>query len=148
MCNVERHSDDCLGLKAAHKYLTWIIRPMTMTMATQDTMSAWFWMTNSWLSMGKFLLAAAFLPFNGAIYKGLAVNAKSGCHASSASARITRIRIRSRGDERRKCYSRTAVDMRVDYIENWKASDGRHPHRRRWPSELSVWQLSWPFTGC
>lgn len=51
--------------------LTWIMRPITMTMATQDTISAWFWMTNSWLSMGKFLLAAAFLPFNGAIFKGL-----------------------------------------------------------------------------
>jgi len=41
---------------------------MTMTMATQDMMSAWFWMTNSWLSMGKFLLAAAFLPLIGAIF--------------------------------------------------------------------------------
>jgi hypothetical protein len=41
---------------------------MTMTMATQDTMSAWFWMTNSWLSTGKFLLAD-FLPLIGAIVR-------------------------------------------------------------------------------
>ena len=33
------------------------MRPTTKTMATQATMSAWFWMTNSWLRMGGFLLA-------------------------------------------------------------------------------------------
>ena len=30
--------------------------PTTKTMAMQATMSAWFWMTNSWLKMGGFLL--------------------------------------------------------------------------------------------
>jgi hypothetical protein len=30
--------------------------PTTKTMATQATMSAWFWMMNSWLKMGGFLL--------------------------------------------------------------------------------------------
>lgn len=44
------------------------MRPMTMTMATHETMSAWFWMTNSWLRTGKFLLAADFLPLIGAIF--------------------------------------------------------------------------------
>lgn len=47
--------------------LTWTISPMTMTMATQDTMSAWFWMTNSWLSIGGFLAAADLRPLIGAI---------------------------------------------------------------------------------
>lgn len=47
---------------------TWTMRPMTMTMATHDTMSAWFWMTNSWLSTGRFLFAADFLPLTGAIF--------------------------------------------------------------------------------
>lgn len=42
--------------------LTWTIRPTTKTMATQETMSAWFCMTNSWLSIGGFLFEL-FLPF-------------------------------------------------------------------------------------
>ena len=36
--------------------LTWNISPTTKTIATHATMSAWFWMTNSWLKMGGFLL--------------------------------------------------------------------------------------------
>lgn len=35
---------------------TCTIRPITKTMATQETMSAWFCMTNSWLRIGGFLL--------------------------------------------------------------------------------------------
>lgn len=42
--------------KSAQTWLTWIMRPMTKTMATQETMSAWFWMTNSWLRIGGFLV--------------------------------------------------------------------------------------------
>merc|ERR1719158_2397104 len=33
---------------------TWNMRPTTKTMATQATMSAWFWITNSWLRTGGF----------------------------------------------------------------------------------------------
>lgn len=36
--------------------LTSNIRPRRNTIATQETMSAWFWMTNSWLRTGGFLL--------------------------------------------------------------------------------------------
>jgi len=36
--------------------LIWNISPTTKTMATQATMSAWFWMTNSWLKTGGFLV--------------------------------------------------------------------------------------------
>ena len=35
--------------------LTWAMSPTTITMATHDTMSAWFWMMNSWLNIGGFL---------------------------------------------------------------------------------------------
>lgn len=35
--------------------LTSNIRPSRNTIATQETMSAWFWITNSWLSTGGFL---------------------------------------------------------------------------------------------
>lgn len=35
---------------------TCTIKPITKTIATQETMSAWFCMTNSWLSIGGFLL--------------------------------------------------------------------------------------------
>lgn len=35
--------------------LTWSIKPTTKTMATQLMISAWFWMTNSWLKNGGFL---------------------------------------------------------------------------------------------
>lgn len=37
--------------------LTCIIRPTTNTIATQLTISAWFWMTNSWLRIGGFFLS-------------------------------------------------------------------------------------------
>ena len=40
---------------------TWNIRPTTNTMATQATMSAWVWMTNSWLNMGGFLVPRFFI---------------------------------------------------------------------------------------
>lgn len=43
--------------------LTWTISPITNTMAMHDTISAWFWIKNSWLNMGGFLLED-FLPFN------------------------------------------------------------------------------------
>ena len=35
---------------------TWNMRPITNTIATHDTMSAWFWIKNSWLKIGGFLL--------------------------------------------------------------------------------------------
>lgn len=37
-------------------WLTCTIRPITKTIATQDTISAWFWIMNSWLKIGGFLL--------------------------------------------------------------------------------------------
>lgn len=37
------------------KNITWNIRPTTNTMAMHEIISAWFWMTNSWLSIGGFL---------------------------------------------------------------------------------------------
>jgi len=43
--------------------LTWTISPITNTMAMHDTISAWFWIKNSWLNIGGFLLED-FLPFN------------------------------------------------------------------------------------
>lgn len=59
---------------------TWIISPMTITIATQDTMSAWFWMTNSWLRTGRFLLAAAaFRPLIGAIRRSVTYCLLGGC---------------------------------------------------------------------
>ncbi len=36
--------------------LTWNISPTTKIMAMHATMSAWFWITNSWLNNGGFLL--------------------------------------------------------------------------------------------
>lgn len=45
-----------------HK-LTCTIRPTTNTIATQLTISAWFWITNSWLRIGGFFLS--FLLPNG-----------------------------------------------------------------------------------
>ena len=40
----------CITMKTdARGEETWNISPTTKTMATHATMSAWFWMTNSWL---------------------------------------------------------------------------------------------------
>lgn len=44
--------------------LTSNISPRRNTIATQDTMSAWFWMTNSWLSTGGFLLVFFRIPMS------------------------------------------------------------------------------------
>ena len=37
------------------RHLTWNTSPITKNMAMQDTISAWFWITNSWLRSGGFL---------------------------------------------------------------------------------------------
>lgn len=44
--------------------LTSNISPNRNTIATQETMSAWFWMTNSWLSTGGFLFAFFRIPIS------------------------------------------------------------------------------------
>lgn len=44
--------------------LTSNISPRRKTIATQETISAWFWMTNSWLSTGGFLLVFLRIPMS------------------------------------------------------------------------------------
>lgn len=44
--------------------LTSNISPRRNTIATQETISAWFWMTNSWLSIGGFLLVFFRIPMS------------------------------------------------------------------------------------
>lgn len=44
--------------------LTSNIKPRRNTIATQETISAWFWMTNSWLSTGGFLLVFFRIPMS------------------------------------------------------------------------------------
>lgn len=107
--------------------LTWTMRPMTMTMATQDTISAWFWMMNSWLRMGKFLLAADFLPLIGAIFKNIAMQ------------RVDAVRWMPR-----KCVFNTRLklyvkrDYKIVYDAGGWSSNGLH-----WESNLRCrWHLS------
>lgn len=52
---------------------TCIISPTTKTIATQLTISAWFWITNSWLKIGGFFLSF-LLP------KGFNLNADDMAH--------------------------------------------------------------------
>ena len=44
--------------------LTSNISPRRNTIATQETISAWFWMTNSWLSTGGFLVVFFRIPIS------------------------------------------------------------------------------------
>lgn len=92
-------------------WLTWTIRPITITMATQDIMSAWFWMTNSWLSMGRFLLALAFRPLIGAIFKTAPfLNSCTNIEIQSST--------RARRDNRRKRvrWKRLKVLLSVEWL--------------------------------
>lgn len=45
---------------------TWMVSPTTNIIATEAIISAWFWITNSWLKIGGFLLED-FLPKPGLI---------------------------------------------------------------------------------
>lgn len=109
------------------------MRPMTMTMATQDTMSAWFWMMNSWLRIGKFLLAEDFLPLIGAIFENIQWMPRKCVLNTCRKLSVKR-------DYKNMCTVRV-VEARMDYIEKvifvvvgiWV---------------VSVWQLRWLFTGC
>lgn len=51
-----RNATCCTCKSIRSVLLTWNMRPMTKTIATQDTISAWFWIKNSWLRIGGFLL--------------------------------------------------------------------------------------------
>lgn len=44
--------------------LTSNISPRRNTIATQETISAWFWMTNSWLITGGFLFVFFRIPIS------------------------------------------------------------------------------------
>lgn len=47
----------CMTMKTdARDDVIWNMSPKTKTMATQATISAWFWITNSWLRNGGFLV--------------------------------------------------------------------------------------------
>lgn len=44
-------------VKVCRKIVTWTMSPTTNTIAKQLTISAWFWITNSWLRIGGFFLS-------------------------------------------------------------------------------------------
>lgn len=46
------------------------INPRRNTIATQETISAWFWMINSWLNTGGFLLVFLRIPILDGFQKG------------------------------------------------------------------------------
>lgn len=75
--------------------LTSKMSPSRNTIATQETISAWFWMTNSWLSTGGFLLLFFRIPISAQSVPTWPLR----CSAAGGFCRVWWISFRERNDQ-------------------------------------------------